>query len=162
MRKLLSMIGICCVMIFDSDAVSAHLEAKLFDKFGDVCCDEEKALLDNFTIELQNNPELTGYIIFYGGRRHSYLYCHSSRLRLPRRGEAEARAARLKPYIFESRGIYPARIVVINGGFRETWEAELWVMPKEANPPTPTPTVRLQDIRYRKGRARGRDYHCEV
>ena len=162
MRKLLSIIIICCVMNFNFDAVGAPLEARLFDKFGDTCCDDEKARLDNFTNELQNNPEFTGYIIFYGGRRHNYPYCHSSRLRLPRRGEAEARASRLKPYLVESRGVDAARIVVINGGYRERWEAELWIVPKGTNPPTPTPTVKPQEIRHRKGRARVSDYHCEV
>jgi hypothetical protein len=111
---------------------------------------------------LQNNPDFTGYIIFYGGRRHHYPYCHSSRLRLPRRGEAEARAARLKPYLFDSRGIYPARIVVVNGGYRESWEVELWIVRKGEAPPTPTPTLQPQEIRFRRGRARARDYHCEV
>ena len=80
---------------------------------------------------------------------------------LPRWGESQARAARLKPYLVNSRGI-AGRVVVIDGGFRETWTADLWIVPKGASPPTPTPTVKPEDIRYRKGRIRKRDYECEV
>ena len=162
MRKLLSLIIICCVTVISVYAALAQPEARLLDKFGDVCCEDEKARLDNFAIQLQGEPEAKGYIIFYGGRRHNYPYCHSSRQRLPRRGEAEARAARLKPYIVNSRGTNSDRIMVINGGYRESWEVELWIVPKGANPPNPTPTVQPQEIRFRKGRARVSDYHCEV
>lgn len=133
---------------------------QIFDTFGDVCCNDEKARLDNFALALQHEPEATGYIIFYGGRRH-YPFCSSKREMLPRWGESRARAARLKPYLVNSRGI-DRRVVVIDGGFRETWTADLWIVPKGASPPTPTPTVKPEDIRYRKGRIRKRDYECEV
>jgi hypothetical protein len=52
--------------------------------------------------------------------------------------------------------------VVINGGYRELWEAELWIVPKGATPPTPTPTIKVQDIRFRRGRIKKSDYECEV
>jgi hypothetical protein len=42
-----------------------------FDEYGDICPGDEKARLDNFAIQLQNNPELQAYIIFYGGRCYS-------------------------------------------------------------------------------------------
>lgn len=135
---------------------------EIFDTFGDVCCNDEKARLDNFAIALAQEPESTGYIIFYGGTRHKYPFCSSRRLMLPRRGESQARAARLKPYLVNSRGIDPRRIVVIDGGYRETWAADLWIVPKGGSPPTPTPTVQPQDIRYRKGRIQKRYYECEV
>jgi hypothetical protein len=160
MRKFGAMIVICCVIAGYAYAFSSSSE--LFDKFGDVCCDDEKARLDNFAIQLQNNPESQGYIIFYGGRRHNYPYCHSARQSLPRRGEAEARVARLKPYLVNSRGLDPKRIVVINGGYRESWMAELWIVPKGADAPTTTPTVQPQEIRFRKSRIKKRDYECDV
>ena len=81
---------------------------------------------------------------------------------LPRRGEAEARVARLKPYLVNSRGLDPKRIVVINGGYRESWMAELWIVPKGADAPTTTPTVQPQEIRFRKSRIKKRDYECDV
>ena len=62
-----------------------------FDEFGDINCEDEMARLDNFAIQLQQEPSWRGYIIFYGGRRF--------RGRLPRVGEAAARAGRMKPYL---------------------------------------------------------------
>ena len=153
---------VLCLMAASAHAVTATPEARKFDEFGDVCCEDEKARLDNFVNELQNNPEARGYIIFYGGKRHRYPPCHSSRVVLPRRGEAAARAARLKPYIRDTRGVDASRIVVINGGHRDQWMAELWIVPKGANPPVPTPTVKPQEIRFRRGRIKKRDYECGV
>lgn len=160
MRRVYATIIICFVMA--GDAYAALPPRQAFDRFGDICCDDEKARLDNFAIALENEPESQGVIIFYGGRRHNYPFCHSSRRRLPRRGESGARAARLKPYPVNSRGLDPERIVVIDGGYRQSWTAELWVIPKGENPPPPVPTVRPQEIRFRKGRIKKRDYECEV
>jgi len=146
-----------------SDPISIQRETAKFDEFGDVCCGEEKARLDNFAVALQNVPEARGFIVFYGGRRQSYPFCHSSRKRLPRRGEAQARAERLKPYLLHGWStLDPRRVVVIDGGYRETWSAELWIMPKGGTAPKPTPTVRIENMRFRRGKVRKGDYHCEV
>ena len=162
MKRLRIITIFCCVIAgYAYGYVSPVLTSK-FDEFGNICCDDEKARLDNFAIQLGNNPDTQGYIIFYGGRRQNYPYCDSSRLRLPRRGEAEARAARMKPYLVNSRGVDSNHIVVINGGYRESWSAEIWIVPKGANPPTPTPTVQPQEIKFRRGKAKSRDYRCEV
>jgi len=124
----------------------------MFDHFGDICCEDEKARLDNFAVQLQNEPNATGYIIYYGGRL--LKTCGSTRTRLPLRGEAQARAARLKPYMANAwRGFDTKRVIVINGGYRESWEAELWIVPPGKQPPTLTPTVNASAIRFRRGRA---------
>src|SRR5882724_2845447 len=92
-----------------------------FDEFGDIKCEDEYARLDNFAIQLQHEPQAKGVIIFYGGK--------TFRGRLPKRGEAEARAARLKPYLVRRRGIPASQIIVINGGYAEEWIAQLWIVP---------------------------------
>ncbi|MCA1636719.1 MAG: hypothetical protein LC802_24410 [Acidobacteria bacterium] len=132
--------------------------AKLVDKFENICCGDEKARLDNFAIQLLNEPETQGYIIFYEGRR--YASCYSSRPRVPRLGEAQARAARMKPYLVDTRGFDANRLVIINGGYREKWMAELWIVPKGANPPKPTPTLQAKDVRFRKGKIPKNAYQC--
>jgi hypothetical protein len=163
MRKAWSLlIIICSVIIVSAHAGTPPSEARKFDEFSDVNCEDEKARLDNFANELQNNPDVQGYVVFYGGKRHRNPNYHNSGLVLPRRGEARARAARLKPYLRENRGIDANRIVVVNGGYRDQWAAELWIVPKGANPPTPTPTVKPQEIRFRKGRIKKSDYECGV
>jgi hypothetical protein len=39
--------------------------------------------------------------------------------------------------------------------------AELWIAPKGADAPNPTPTVQLQEIRFSKGRIKKSDYECK-
>jgi hypothetical protein len=131
-----------------------------FDEYGDICEEDEMARLDNFAIQLQANPDFVGYVVFYGGRCYSscrYDYPRH-RPRYPRRGEAQARADRIKPYLVSTRGIETDRIVVLNGGFRESWTAELWIVPKGPPPPPLTPTVKASDIEYRSGTPTKREF----
>lgn len=41
---------------------------RCLDEYGDINIGDEKARLDNFAIELQENPTATGYILCYAGR----------------------------------------------------------------------------------------------
>jgi hypothetical protein len=133
-----------------------------FEQFENICCDDEKARLDNLANQLRIEPGAKAYVFFYGGRRH-IKSCSRGTPRLPRRGEGEARAARLKPYILNAwPSLDPDRIVIVNGGYRERWEAEIWIVPKGANPPAPSPTVKPQVLRFRRGRIGKREYHCYV
>ena len=120
----------------------------------DVChtCsfDDQKARLDNLAVELQNDPTTTTYVIAYGGR--------TSRI-----GQADLLGTRARDYLVRQRGIDQSRIVVLHGGFREEDSVELWIVPRGAIPPQPTPTVQAGDVRpagtalIRRGRRRGRD-----
>ena len=123
-----------------------------FDTFGDINCEDEWARLDNFAIQLQNNPREKGYIIFYGGR----LF----RGRLPRRGEAAARSARMKPYLVNVRGIPSAQVIVVDGGYQESWTAELWIVPPGATPPVPFFLIPKSKIKFGKGRVTARHFRC--
>jgi hypothetical protein len=125
-----------------------------FDEFGDINCEDEMARLDNFAIQLQNQSSATGFIIFYGGRRF--------RGRLPKRGEAAARASRLKPYLVERRGVPTSRVIVIDGGYAEQWLAELWINPAGMQPPQPLQSLPIEKIKFRKGKARARDFRCRI
>src|SRR6266545_523697 len=125
-----------------STSRAAVVATRAFDEFGDIKCEDEMARLDNFAIELQNYPTAKGLIIFYGGRRF--------RGRLPKRGEAAARAARLKPYLVQRRGIPANQVIVIDGGYSEDWHVELWIVPPGATMPEPNPTVSAKEIKFRK------------
>ena len=151
-----------CVPVFAIHGYSVRVSPpQMFDSFGDVCCNDEYAHLDNFALALQNQPDVQGYIVFYGGKHQSYPSCQGRKM-LPRRGEAQARAARLKPYLVDRRSVDSARVIVIDGGYREAWTAELWIVPRGGSAPTPSPTVKAKQIRYRKGRIKKRAYECEV
>lgn len=156
--KTLSAALIIFVMLVQISSASFSQGAVMSDRFEDIYCNDEKARLDGFTIQLQNQPDAIGYVVFYGGRR----YGKKGQSRLPRRNEAEARVARLKSYLVDLRGLDPKRVVIVNGGYRETWQAELWVVPTGATQPVPKPTLKPEQIKFRKGVAREKEYECGV
>lgn len=104
-----------------------------FDEYGALSFEDEKARLDNFAIQIQNQSGTVGFIIAYAGRR-------------ARVGEAHARANRAKEYLERRRNIDVGRVVAIDGGYREDSSVELFVGPTEAAKPDPTPTIQLSEV----------------
>ena len=102
------------------------------DEFGDIKSEDTKARLDNFAIELQNDPTLQAHLVVYGGR-------------FDPRGRAERRAAWLKDYLVRTRGLDPARVNTVQGGFRNELSGELWLSLRGAPAPPLRPTI---DERY--------------
>jgi hypothetical protein len=158
MRIKLQFIFLCFFLL--TPAAFAQQEARKFDSMGQLNCEDAKARLDNWGVELQNNPNMMGYLIFYGGRRYSnYIYNRKKRQYVtvelsPKHGEARARIAPWKPYLTNNRGIDASRIEVIDGGYREEPTIEFWVIPAGAKPPQPVPTLTEKAIRFRKGRVK--------
>lgn len=104
----------------------------------DTCCscsyDDLKARLDNLAVELQNDPTTTTFIFAYAGRTSSI-------------GQADRLLARVRDYLVTERVINASRIILVNGGFREEDCVEVWIVPRGATPPQPTPTVQPGDVR---------------
>ena len=149
----------CCSLIILVFAVctpgtSLPGPTRPFDEFGDIKCEDEMARLDNFAIQLQNQPRYRGAIIFFAGKLAGD--------KLPKRGEAEARAERVKSYLTKRRGIPQASLVVINGGFSTNFRVVLWDVPPELGLPTPEDASGVKEIRYRKGKLAPRDYRCGI
>src|SRR5215471_10966228 len=117
-----------------------------FDSFGDINCESEEARLDNLAVRLQSDPSSKAAIIFYGGQVF--------RGRLPRRGDGATRAARIKPYLVNRRGIPSDQVLMIDGGYQKEWYAEIWIVPPGASIPSPHPTIPIDQIRFRKGKAK--------
>jgi len=117
-----------------------------FDEYGNIKFNDEKARLDNYAIQLQNQPGSQGYIVVYGS-------CA---------GEAQARADRAKDYLVNTRGIDAGRLVTVDGGCRSDLAVELWVVPTGATPPaastdniiSPCPECKKKAAPRRHGRAR--------
>ena len=155
--NLIKKLGVGALLALFAVSVSGWASTDLprkFDEFGDIKCEDEMARLDNLAVNLQSAPDSTSVIIFYGGRRFKG--------RLPQRGEAAARAARLKTYLVQRRGIPTDRVVLIDGGFAEEWHAEVWVIPAGATMPSPQPTIPAEKIRFRKGKPNPRTYECQI
>ncbi len=110
------------------------------DEYGNIRFNDEKARLDNYAIQLQNDPTARGVIIAYGGRRG-------------RRGEALARGNRARDYLVNTRGIDASRIEVIDGGYREELTVQLYTVPAGAPAPTVEATVQESEVQFTRGRA---------
>ena len=113
-KTLPNLFPLCIVVasIFAAPVIAAP--ERPFDRYGNICWEDEMARLDNFAIELQNDPEAVGYIIVYDGQPSC-------------REEAIARAIRAKNYVVRHRGIERKRVVWRYGGQLE--ELTTWLQP---------------------------------
>jgi hypothetical protein len=115
-----------------------------FDEYGNIRFNDEKARLDNYAIQLQNNPTDRATIIGYGA-------CE---------GEGLNRANRAKDYLVNTRGIDAGRIDTVDGGCRSELHVELWLVPSGATAPaadmggavSPCPECKRPRARGRRGR----------
>ena len=112
--------------------------ARKFDEYGNIRFNDEKARLDNYAIQLQNEPGSQGTIIVYGS-------CA---------GEAQQRGDRAKDYLVNTRGIEAGRITVVDGGCRADLTVQLWVVPQGAAAPTVDTSGAIEPCpECKKGRA---------
>ena len=129
-----------------------------FDEYGDIRFNDEKARLDNYAIQLQNDPTSQAYIIGYGTCSGDGLCSHTSCI------VAQKRIERAKEYLVNTRGIDAGRIVTVDGGCRADVAVELWVVPTGATPPaastdntiSPCPECKKATPRRRPRPRRGR------
>jgi len=90
-----------------------------FDEYPDINFNNEKARLDNFAIQLQQDPGSVGYLVAYGARA----------------GQAQERLTRAMEYLVNSRGIDAGRVKTIEGGCRSEFMMQLVVAPTGTVPP---------------------------
>lgn len=102
------------------------LECRKFDEFPTLSYNDEKARLDTYGIELQNDPTATAYVIVYPGQGG-------------RAGAVERQTKRIVDYMVNSRGIDASRIVTLVGPSRTAMMTELWLCPQGAKPPSLVP-----------------------
>lgn len=108
-----------------------------FDEYGDLAITEEHKRLDDFALQLRSEPNTQGYIITYAGRR-------------ARAGEAQARAERAKNYLVNMRSIESARIITMDGGYRDELTVELFAGAKGGAAPIASPTVCPSEVQIIK------------
>ena len=95
----------------------------------------DTATLDAFVVELQCDERAIAYIIIYGGKHG-------------RKNEAKARGEFTKSYLVKNRDIDASRVFVIDGGYREKFHWEMWLVFQGKEPPKPTPTVEEKDVKF--------------
>jgi hypothetical protein len=102
--------------------IPRKITSTLVDYYPPLPRDDEKARLDNFAIQLQNDPSAKGYVIVYGGPRVTAA-------------EKQKRIQRVMDYLTHTRGIDATRIITTQGGARDQTTTELWIVPLGADPP---------------------------
>ena len=111
-------------------------EPRLWDEYGNIRLNDERARLDNFAIAMQNEPNSKAYLIGYGGTTAA-VKCHGL-----------ARAYRAKQWLVNGRYIETRRIIMIDGGFRSEPATELWLVRKGEAAPRPSETVARKKVRF--------------
>lgn len=107
-----------------SVSLPISITPRKFDEYYDIARNDEKARLDNYAIQLQNEPGAQGYIIVYPAAK-------------AKSNDAQERATRISDYLVNSRGIDASRFTITMGRARENWLIELWIVPQGAQPPVP-------------------------
>lgn len=133
-------------------------EARKVDEFGTVSCDDYLARMDSAIQESTNNPSATVYILIYEGKEVTYnARTKKEEPVLPILGSTKAKIASIKEYL-ALRKISAEKFSFIDAGFRENPGVEIWLVPKGAVPPKPTPTI--EKMKFRKGNPRRFCTYC--
>ena len=125
MRKTILILGIAVVAVllgaaraFAQNAAPPQLSAHPFDEYGDLRSCDHGARLDNFAIQLQNEPRSHGYIVVYAPESASKRISKT-----------------ITDYLIDSRGIPAKRLKTIHAGFNTdltTPRIQLWIAPRGA------------------------------
>jgi hypothetical protein len=142
-------------------------EAQLIDGFGILPCGDFSNRMGLLLYEHQKNPESEIYIVYYGARYRRELVDYDKRknkftkikLSSPHRDDALNRAKSIPLYLANYPG-FPEnlrnsikdKIKLVDSGFRENIEFEIWLVPKGANPPKPSPLIEEKYIKFSKGK----------
>ena len=111
------------------------------DQYGDIKFSDEKARLDNFAIQLLNEPLSTGYILMSAGQETF-------------KGEAAQRLARAKAYLVKVRRTDPTRVITVDCGYTQDLTVTLTIaLPAAAPPPCiKVSTISLSEVKFTKPR----------
>ena len=110
-----------------------------FDRIGKISWEHEKARLDNFAIQIQNDPQMIGYIVVFGDKNGCLL-------------NAQRRAVRARNYLVHYRDIDPNRVIWQDLGYLHEQFMQLEGQLRGAEPypywhprPLPSSEVKLKN-----------------
>jgi hypothetical protein len=122
--------------------VKNKFEQVPYDSYGRIPFEDAEARLDNFMVEVENlneaKPHYRGFIIVYAGRS-----AHAA--------EASTMAACAKNYLVSVRKADPETVIAADGGYRDEFTVELYIMPNDAYPPLLMPTVSPKKVEILPG-----------
>jgi len=151
MRTLKSILVSCSLLLLMIGDSAAAVESRKIEEINNYNWEELMLQLDFCAVLLQNEPAASAYIIVYDGR-------HS------RRGEVQGWMSCIRNYLVNLRGIDAQRVRIVNGGYRGNRTVELWLVTSADSPPKATPTVKPQDVKFRKGSLKKKDWRslCNI
>ena len=88
-----------------------------FDEYPEITRNDEKARLDNLSVELQNDPFATAYVTIYPSEHG-------------KSGDIDKRSRNIIDYLMNARGLDSKRIVIKTGSTRPTSSVEIWLCPR--------------------------------
>lgn len=91
-----------------------------FDMFRRLSCRDELVRVDNYSSQLAKLKDVLAVIVIYAGRDDT------------RRGEVAAHLLSVRDRLVKNKSIDTTSIVLIDGGFREKQEVELFIIPSTA------------------------------
>ena len=145
MRKIKKLVPVLVALHLSvsvvAKAVSAPDTPFKFDMFSRLSCSDELVRLDNYSAHLANLPDVLAVVVVYGGRSDT------------RQGEVTARLFAIRDRLLEKRSIDTNRIILLNGGFREKYQTELWIIPnigRESTNYLVLPSVKTAEAKLRK------------
>lgn len=94
----------------------------IFEQYGMISPSLEKAILDNFAIQLLSDENLTGYVVLRRGR-------YSSKL-------AAKKLLFIRNHLFKQRRVPVSRVSVFEGKRQRDFTVELYLVPKGTPGPT--------------------------
>ena len=113
-----------------------------YDRYGKIPFEDAEARLDTFAVQLHSLNEgkshYRGFIIVYAGRS-----AHAA--------EAGTAAACSKSYLVSVRNFGPDTVIAADGGYRDEFEVELYIIPNDAYPPLLMPTVSPKKVEILPG-----------
>jgi len=112
-----------------------------FDRYGDLRFEDEKARLDNFAIQISNEPLSIGQILMAAGQETF-------------ENETRDRLARAKSYLVNVRGIDPNRILTLDCGFTHELNIQLSIFPAAVAPLTCDDSIEIpfSEVKFTKSR----------
>jgi len=112
-----------------------------FDQYGDIAYEDEKARLDNFAIQLANEPQASGYIFMFAGK-------------VTYKNESAERLARAQSWMVNVRGSDRNRVVTIDCGYAEELRLTLITVPLGTQPPVCSAfeSIPVTEVKFTKPR----------
>lgn len=157
MRKIL--LGLVFFVFPAVNVFGQSKEARKIDEFGIIPCGHFNALIYSAYAAIKEAPEAKLHVIYYGeGRAQTGSTLNGKtkrpekKLFYPHRLDALNRAKEVPLNLRLAHNLAEDKVVLIDGGFREDFELEIWLVPKDSAPPRPTPTVDEKDVKFRKGK----------